>query len=268
MLKPPEIIESNIEVDRKILIDNVLNLRTWARLLKCLVKSRFKIIPSHCDIRVSHKYKFVAFLMPKAASTMLRLLMKELHKEFENSSPRQYQQFKYTDYVLNASFRHDDYFQWTVIRNPWERLFSCYLFLIHDPVQNKEKPYSLSSPVYLRYYLCRNQIWRLKPVTFEDFIKYIGKLPNSFSDGHFLPQHYFFDIKKMDFIVRFENLEADLLELFSIIVPDFEIKKFEKIYQSSISLEKKDYRDYYTDEMREIIARKYARDIELFNYKF
>ena len=32
--------------------------------------------------------------------------------------------------------------------------------------------------------------------------------------------------------------------------------------------ENKDYRSYYSDEMREIIARRYAKDIALFGYEF
>ena len=84
----------------------------------------------------------------------------------------------------------------------------------------------------------------------------------------FLPQHYFFDPEKIDFIGRFENYEADMLKLLAIIAPDHKIREIPKFNQSSKSLEGKNYRDYYTDEMREIVAHKYARDIELLNYQF
>ena len=105
-------------------------------------------------------------------------------------------------------------------------------------------------------------------MTFEDFVKYVAKTPDWFGDGHFLPQHYFFDAEKIDFIGRFENYEADMLKLLAIIAPDHKIREIPKFNQSSKSLEGKNYRDYYTDETREIVAHKYARDIKLFNYQF
>ena len=33
-------------------------------------------------------------------------------------------------------------------------------------------------------------------------------------------------------------------------------------------IKKTNYRDFYDDEMRDIIARRYATDIEFFDYKF
>ena len=109
---------------------------------------------------------------------------------------------------------------------------------------------------------------KLNTTTSEDFVKYVAKTPDWFSDGHFLPQHYFFDSEKIDFIGHHENYQADMLKLLAIIAPDHKIREIPKIRQSSNSLEKKNYRDYYTDEMREIVAHKYARDIKLFNYQF
>ncbi len=116
--------------------------------------------------------------------------------------------------------------------------------------------------------MCGRRTIKLNKMTFEDFVKYVAKTPNWFGDGHFLPQHYFFDPKKIDFIGRFENYKADIIKLLAIIAPDHKISKIPKIRQSSNSREGKNYRDYYTDEMREIVARKYARDIELLNYQF
>ena len=71
----------------------------------------------------------------------------------------------------------------------------------------------------------------------------------------------------MDFIGRFENFEADMLKVLNIVAPGHGIKKFEISNQSS-NRGGKAYREHYTDETREMVARKYARDIELFDYQF
>ena len=97
-----------------------------------------------------------------------------------------------------------------------------------------------------------------KDETFNDFI--LNKSKSYRWGGDNQSQHNF--TKCCDFIGRYENLQED----FNIIcdkikIPRQELPHFNKTKH-------KHYTEYYDDETREIVAEKYAKDIEYFGYKF
>ena len=65
----------------------------------------------------------------------------------------------------------------------------------------------------------------------------------------------------MDFVGRFENLEADFKTICDKVGITASLPHINKS-------DRRGYRDYYDPETRDITARLYAEDIERFGYTF
>lgn len=139
--------------------------------------------------------------------------------------------------------QYESFFKFTFVRNPWDRAFSMYKHIMRE--EHKQRRYRFD---------------KLKDTSFKGFMDvYIGK-------KDIQPQTYWLkDFKgeiPMDFIGRFENLHEDFAQACSMMgVPTPELPH---IYQSK----KEDYRSHYDTELVDAVAKCYAEEIALFNYRF
>jgi len=180
------------------------------------------------------------FTTPKTGTRSLHALFKECNMKF----PGEKHQTLPED--------HQTYFKFTFVRNPWSRILSTY----QDKVVHQ---WSDSYPE-------EEHRWRIKK-----YMKYAGKdfkyFINNFDvniDRHTMPQEWLFPIDKIDFIGRFENLQQD----FDTICDKIGIPRQKLPHKNKTKHNHKHYTEYYDDETRQIVAEKYAKDIEYFGYEF
>ncbi len=149
------------------------------------------------------------------------------------------------------------------VRNPWDRLVSCY----RDKISGEVDDFTKFSESGVALCLARFDAFSAN-MTFEKFVHAVASIPNVEADEHFRSQHDYLtntsgDIA-IDFVGRYENLDSD----------------FKRVAQkiglpSKISLPRRqtapkvvNYADYYTPGTRKVVANRFAQDIEMFSYQF
>ena len=143
-------------------------------------------------------------------------------------------------FTVNAR-QFNSYFKFTVVRNPWSRIYSWYSNVMRDEIHKRN--YRISEEISLKEFL---QL-------------HIGK-------GMIRPQTYW--IKSfngsipLDYIGRFENLHDDFAE----ICKRMGIKPI--LLPHRIQGTGGDYRESYDQESIKLVADVYKEEIELFGYTF
>ena len=129
----------------------------------------------------------------------------------------------------------DSYFKFAFVRNPWDRMVSSW--------QMQMPNISLSK--FLKMYPYKDDtdlIWHTLPMWIHIYDNQKNIL--------------------VDFIGRFENLQED----FNIVCDKVGVPRQELPHRNTT--EHKHYTEYYDEETRQIVAEKYAKDIEYFGYEF
>lgn len=147
--------------------------------------------------------------------------------------------------------KFNNYFKFTFVRNPWDRVVSAFFFLKKGGYNEKDKAWAEKE---LKEY-----------IDFDSFVKNWINEENIWKVHHFRPQyHYILDSKNkisLDFIGYFENICNDFYTISKTLGLNV------KISESNASRHK-NYMEYYTEETMKIIADVYAKDVKLLGYSF
>ena len=157
----------------------------------------------------------------------------------------------------------------TFVRNPYDRLVSRYVHMkFRFKRKRRDRPQSLIVGPAIRlslkkYFDYHNIEFTEDNFTFPRFVKFAQK---NF-DMHWEPQIDKFErqvisLDNIDFIGKVENLQEDLNIICDKIgIPQQQLPHINKSKH-------KHYTEYYDDETKDIIAEKFAKDIECFGYEF
>ena len=145
-----------------------------------------------------------------------------------------------------------DYWTFCVIRNPWSRLVSRYKY---DMAYYKEKYVLGEGTYFLKVYeeLQKGfKHWLTNNVYITSNIDYKIK---------WQPQSKVIKGCSSINILRYENIDQD----FQLVQNKL---KWYKNLPKTNSTSPCNYRDYYTQELKSLVAEKYYEDIKKFNYTF
>lgn len=233
---------------------------------------------------VSHEHKCIFIHIPKTGGQSVENVFLNsigltwktrapllLHANAEESiGPQRLEHLKASEYTQHHYVSEElfnNYFKFSIVRDPWSRMFSFYKFhgyaLLTD-FKTYVMKYFMKDPWNrVQYFVCPQ-------------VEYLYD-----NDNNLL----------VDYIVRFENMDEDFkkvsdkfafgldkLPLINKSIPNQNrfYKKAEKLVQRFPELKiedntenlKSDYRANYDDEIKEFVAEIYKKDIEAFNYTF
>lgn len=150
------------------------------------------------------------------------------------------------------------YYKFVFVRNPFERLVSCYHNKILDENYFEER-----YPYYNRYQLKHK-------ISFSDFVNILIKIPIELADEHLKPQSAYINEPGMpllfDFVGRFENLSEDWKYIANRFKFTSQLKHINSTHNKKDIITKQDYRAYYTKDLLEKVYNYYREDVHLLGY--
>lgn len=223
-------------------------------LFKCFFNKEYSRIESLKKLRVkgTNQYSLKGFIdnkcifihIPKAGGVSLAMSL------FGNLGFGHSEVYKYLVVFNKKDF--NEYFKFTVVRNPWDRLVSAYFFLKEGGFNQKDKE-------WFDKHLSQYQ-------DFEHFVKEWVNESNIFRGIHFKPQYEFITINNkivVDKIYKIENLDEAVVDFNEKLNRDIKITHKNKTAKRSNG-----YREYYNETTKEIVNRVYRKDIMLLDYQF
>lgn len=208
---------------------------------------------------ISHKHKYIYFYVPKVACTSIRNLLAigdglKWYHPWDKTQTK----FEYIYLQDSNNKKYDNYFKFAFVRNPWDRLVSCYFDKV---VGSRTRPDSIAikNGEYIQFK--KRYKKNFKTMTFPEFVCMVKDLDEKSSNGHFRSQHTFMNKEKLNFIGRFEQLQVDL----NVVKKKFDLPNDVKHLLKSSH---KDYKEYYDEKLKNIVAERFKKDIELFGYTF
>ncbi len=212
---------------------------------------------------ISHKHKFIFIHIPKCAGSSIKdhfftdvkldwkapnyeLLYGWCPKRKIHLQHATTKQLLETELIKEPVW--NSYFKFTIVRNPWDRAYSSYLWVMKDrKINGTFEEFMLSEGAFKA--VLKNQDTKISRAVQK------------------LRQVDFFNIEgqyKLDFVGRFESLKDDIERINNILQIN---EPFEKHSKKSLS-RASHYSRFYGKEKRELVERFYKDDIENLGYSF
>jgi chondroitin 4-sulfotransferase 11 len=148
------------------------------------------------------------------------------------------------------------------VRNPWDRLVSCY----RDKIGGEAQGFTEFADNGVAFCLSGFDAFSAN-MSFTEFVHAVAAIPDEQADEHFRSQADYLTNSRgslaVDFVGRYDNLANDLRRVVNQLdLPDdIALPRLQAAPSAS-------YLDFYNPETQALIAQRYARDIALFAFSF
>lgn len=191
---------------------------------------------------ISHNKKFVFLHLPKTAGTSIN---STLSNYATYSKSIAYSKHSSLNDIRNeiGDSKFDEYFKFTIVRNPWDRILSLYFWGIQiKPGKSIQSNWHKDSfDRWIKTTFINDRLYNIWPNQID--LMTIDDKP------------------QIDFVGRFENLQSD----WRFICEKLEIKdELQFLY----STKHKPFYEYYDNEAIAIVKKYYEKDIKEFGYEF
>jgi len=211
---------------------------------------------------ISHEHKIIFIHIPKCAGSSIEVYFKQ--KPFDWTKPN-YKNLtgwcpKRKIHLQHATAKQlldldlinlktwNSYYKFSIVRNPWSKSLSDYLWM------NRNYMFKSTFNDYL------NSSGRFKDILNDSSIK-------QYRGDHLMSQKDFISLNGkivVDKIIRFENIKDEFKELSNKLNLPSELLPHDKKGKKRFS----HYSHFYSDNEIELIREKYSNDIDFFNYQF
>lgn len=207
------------------------------------------------EYTVSHKAKLVYVLNAKAACSSIKRVLAAKEQVVNTSElvrvhkdPRMLSMMC-RQVPLDAT----EYFGFSFVRNPYQRLVSAYL--------NKFKKKDLTP----ENFLYRNYLGGYFSLDddFQDYVRKVVLIPNAFAERHFVRQSYWLYEKNthpLNFVGRMEIMN----EQFEGLAQKYGLESLPH-YNKTASY---DWKSFYTEKLKALVSDYYAEDLACFGYAY
>lgn len=188
--------------------------------------------------------KVIGMLIPKVANEAMKYALIQLLEIDKNIHPSR--AFE----TCNKKVETYNFWVFSFVRNPFDRLVSCWA----QKTQCSKD----------RFHRAFGRFGIYPKISFENFVKIIINIPDEKSDQHWRSQTHEIMIGDRiipDFVGRFENIEEDW-KVVQQKIPGL------PILPHINRCKHKPYRKYYSPKLRDQVAERYKRDIEVLGYDF
>tara|TARA_R100001015_G_C4606670_1_gene161731 strand:+ start:182 stop:799 length:618 start_codon:yes stop_codon:yes gene_type:complete len=184
-----------------------------------------------------------------------------VHKIMREIGDLQIDDRHYNLFQIKQILKDDNFFdkckKFCVVRNPWDRMVSTYFFrkkmkeFDFGPI----KQWDLDFNSWVKY-IYSDEYKKLKLMaqgTLNNVRYHYGNSIDWIKDRNSI----IMDCK----VIRFENIETELKDLFNELGYEINISK-------NNSTSHKPYQNYYNEESKKLVEKNFNKDINIFNYKF
>jgi hypothetical protein len=211
--------------------------------VESLKKKAFPSEKGTFSLRKFYENQCIFIHITKSAGTSLALsLFGELPYHY---SAQQYR-------VIYGKKDFNDFYKFTFVRNPWDRLYSAYSYLASGGWDKGDKEWSEKNLMGID--------------SFEDFVLHWLTKEKLESHIHLRNQSSFIcdsdNFPLIDFLGYFESIQSD----FSQIMNNLQLPDRKLIHTNSSK--RKSYTEVYTEKMIDKVGSLYHQDIENFGYSF